>query len=462
MPLRCESCEADNPDTNLYCGQCGKRLERVERTASDTPEEFWRSINVGNHPFKHPEASADLPPEVIDFDNQIPMIADNGTDRRLHPPPDMVEEFHEHLDREAELHDQLRHGSEPHYEMQAKQEAEREHLRDNRSDYLRWDTNEEPNAETAEDVREDRLNPSGNAFTDPAVEPGAPLLETHHNFLSEGERTSGTGVSGPSFLGLTDDRAPEYADTEPEPETHLRRNVALAILAAVIILAALQWRSIRDYGLTYVQNGSMQVKQEVGRASQNPPAVAADHTSRDLDRSSATAQTGTSQAVENSPNANRTLPVQQAPNSPPSGEASPASPATPDKETLPAKKIQVAEAPHAKPPAAARSTAKSRPSPVPARARGVSHAAPVAGVAEMNRAASASDAEARAAWLWKAVGKGNPQAPIELAKMYEQGKGVVRSCDQAKVLLRSAAAKGNEQARINLQQIRTRGGCSAR
>jgi TPR repeat protein len=80
----------------------------------------------------------------------------------------------------------------------------------------------------------------------------------------------------------------------------------------------------------------------------------------------------------------------------------------------------------------------------------------------MNRAVNASDAEARAAWLWRAVSKGNPEAPVELARMYEQGNGVVRSCGQAQVLLRSAAAKGNAQARLSLQQIRIRGGCSAR
>jgi TPR repeat protein len=80
----------------------------------------------------------------------------------------------------------------------------------------------------------------------------------------------------------------------------------------------------------------------------------------------------------------------------------------------------------------------------------------------MNRAAHASDYEARAVWLWRAVGKGNPQAPVELARMYEHGNGVIRSCDQAQVLLRSAAAKGNEQAKISLQQMRIRGDCSAR
>ena len=75
------------------------------------------------------------------------------------------------------------------------------------------------------------------------------------------------------------------------------------------------------------------------------------------------------------------------------------------------------------------------------------------GADEMNRAAHSDDAQLRVFWLWKAISKGNPDAPVELAKMYEQGNGVVRSCDQARILLRSAAAEGNEQALLNLQQL---------
>jgi hypothetical protein len=441
MALRCETCGADNPATNRYCGQCGRRLER---TASDTPEEFWRDAD-DEQPLKYAEASADLPPAVIDFDNQIPLIADIGMDRDLRPPPELVIEVHDHFEREAQLHDALQHGSEPHFEVHAKQQAERERVRDGLGEYLRWDAN-------------------GNARVDEAAEPSAaqPAANQNFTFLAEGKRTAGTGVSGPSFLGLTDDHASEYADEEPEPGSHFRRNLALAILAAVIILAAVQWRSIRDYGLSYVQNGSMQVKQAVKGAPQNPPAVAVDHTSHDLALPPATGKAGAPVAVESSPNANRALPVQQA-SSPQPSQANPASASAQGTTKPPAMSNPVADVPKNEPPAmVSRSAAKPPPFRTPPSARSVSPASPVPGAGEMNRAASASDAEARAAWLWKAVGKGNPQAPIELANMYVRGNGVVRSCDQAEVLLRSAAAKGNEQARINLQQIRSRGGCSAR
>jgi TPR repeat protein len=78
----------------------------------------------------------------------------------------------------------------------------------------------------------------------------------------------------------------------------------------------------------------------------------------------------------------------------------------------------------------------------------------------MRRAAAAADALSRATWLWRAVGKGNPQAPVELARMYEEGSGVTRNCDQAQLLLRAAAARGNQQAKLSLRDMRIRGGCS--
>ena len=115
MALKCESCGAQNPTTNHFCGQCGIKLEQP----TIAPEEFWRESRTEN-PAGQVEASADLPPEVIDFDNQIPLIAREGTDRRHHPAHELAEVAHDHLDREAELHDHLQHGGETHFDALAK------------------------------------------------------------------------------------------------------------------------------------------------------------------------------------------------------------------------------------------------------------------------------------------------------------------------------------------------------
>jgi hypothetical protein len=60
--------------------------------------------------------------------------------------------------------------------------------------------------------------------------------------------------------------------------------------------------------------------------------------------------------------------------------------------------------------------------------------------------------------LWSAVGQGNTAAEVTLAKLYMIGGGVPKNCDQARVLLKAAAKKGNSEAVSKLSQI-TRQGC---
>jgi hypothetical protein len=60
--------------------------------------------------------------------------------------------------------------------------------------------------------------------------------------------------------------------------------------------------------------------------------------------------------------------------------------------------------------------------------------------------------------LWSAVGQGNTAAEVTLAKLYLIGGGVAKNCDQARVLLRAAAKRGNSEAITKLSQI-TRQGC---
>jgi TPR repeat protein len=85
-----------------------------------------------------------------------------------------------------------------------------------------------------------------------------------------------------------------------------------------------------------------------------------------------------------------------------------------------------------------------------------------AGAEEMTKAKNASDAAAQAAWLWKATAKGNPDAPVQLADMYVKGSGVPRSCEQAMVLLKTAAEKANVLARNRLAAMYSTGSCVQR
>ena len=382
MSRICETCGVENPVSNRFCGQCGRQLER---TAADTPEEFWRDIGIRSQP------STTEFLQWLDNTTATPISAAN--------PP-------------------AREAAEP-----------------NTTDSL---SNSQP------DPRTIAIQPTPNSQPRPLLQSSPPAS------------SSRTGVSGPSFLGLTDDPvSDEIYYEELEPRSHLRRYIALGITAAALLLASLQWRSIRDYGLAYVQSGTMEVKKRDAQTPRNPPAVAADNTSRDLGLPPATAANSSApQQVESSPNTNHPLSVQQAANSTPPPAASPA----PNSANQPPASMAAptADLPASQSPA--KRAANSKPRPF---SRSVTESS-AAGADEMNRATRASDPEARAAWLWKAVSKGNRQAPVELARMYEQGNGVVRSCDQAQVLLRSAAARGNQEAKLNLRQILLRGGCPSR
>ncbi len=114
-------------------------------------------------------------------------------------------------------------------------------------------------------------------------------------------------------------------------------------------------------------------------------------------------------------------------------------------------------------PAAAPTAGKPKPSP-PAADDGeeVVVRKIIPGADELAKANNASDSAAEAAWLWKATAKGNPAAPVRLAGMYVKGEGVPRSCEQALVLLKTAAEKENAVARNQLASMYGSGVCVPR
>lgn len=200
---------------------------------------------------------------------------------------------------------------------------------------------------------------------------------------------------------------PQASDPEPseedsaerESESHPLRDIAIIALVAGVILASAEWRSIRDHALAYLHQAYL-----------HPGAE---------------------------------QPVSQTAGRQPAGEAVVPAVAASGNTSAPVKQ----------PSAAVRPGGRSIAGVPPAGAG----ASPAPGAAEMYQAAHADDPQLRAAWLWKAVRAGNPQATVELAKMYAEGDGVAQSCNQARVLLSAAAARGNAQAKLDLDQLH---GCS--
>jgi hypothetical protein len=487
-----------NPATNRFCGQCGIKLEQT----AIAPEEFRQESRTENHA-GHIEASADLPPEVIAFDKQIPLIASEGADRRHPLSPELADLAHDHLDREAELHDHLQHGSETHFDVLAKKLKKKEEERASRMEILRWKEAElesrgvimpwnldneagvNASASLGDSVTDD--GKTAEAIMDAAAgadQPGQP--SDHRNIAAEEKSDENfeekepvhAGLSSLSILGLDGDHV-EYADEETEAEeSHSRRNLVLAVVAVTVILLGWQWRLVRDYGVASVRNGSAYLQNgwtqaENGLANAQDGLISAWNSWRQPKPSEQPVASAPPTVADSSPSSNP-APLRRQPSGAPRaiGSSSNASHKLLARQTASSSRSRQAASSATRHQPAAMSASAAMPEKTPAVAvnRTADKAVPSAhsgtastpGAEEMNRAAHASAPELRAVWLWRALAKGNPEAPVELATIYEQGSGVARSCDQARILLRSAAAKGNEQARQDLQQLQHRGGCSAR
>jgi Sel1 repeat-containing protein len=343
------------------------------------------------------------------------------------------------------------------------------------------------------------------------IEPEAPEEERiqRPRFLDineptkESVRATGPGTStivGPSFLGLSDaphiaaDSLPPDVD-EPGHTSHWRAWVAVAILAVFVVLGVVQWRAqtgnsplqvikAKLYGLRHgnSQRASNQSapadplaadtipKAETPTQQPVPQAIAPAATNAPSPTAPAATPTRSQQSA---PAATQRPPATTQASPPPaaSGNANtsvtPQSPPTIDNS-------QTATAATEKPPAktvtetaAAQPENATPPSPKPKRSADDTANQPrskqgIAGADEMAKAKDASDAAASAAWLWKATAKGNPEAPVQLADMYIKGSGVPRSCEQAVVLLKTAAEKENALARNRLASMYATGNCVQR
>lgn len=59
--------------------------------------------------------------------------------------------------------------------------------------------------------------------------------------------------------------------------------------------------------------------------------------------------------------------------------------------------------------------------------------------------------------LWGAVQGGSVSAERSLAERFVRGEGVIKNCEQAKVLLKAAADRGSREARLRLYELETQG-----
>jgi hypothetical protein len=220
----------------------------------------------------------------------------------------------------------------------------------------------------------------------------------------------------------------EYPDGLPEPRSRGNGVVIAAVVACILLLAALLYSFRETIGRSLISLG-----QTLSSPSSSPP--------------------------ENSQ-------AQVPDNSKPAEEVQPA-PANPGKEDNIASssgdkspQSQAATSGSDKSQAVRPQEDREKPVPAPAKVENQFRDERPAPSSEEAVATSTrkQDPAEEVRELWSAVGQGNTAAEVTLAKLYLIGGGVAKNCDQARVLLRAAAKKGNSEAITKLSQI-TRQGC---
>ena len=291
---------------------------------------------------------------------------------------------------------------------------------------------------------------------------------------------------GPSFLGLSDPPVlePDSAaaqDEAAEPRSHGKLWLVAAVVALFAVLGGLEWRAqVHQTGNGPIEIIKAKLHRSATPESRAPPEAASNDTNAKpemqveeqpkpagSDQPSAglasSPATSSSAAAVNTPAATASATNQKTadqgatPNNTanPGATQSAATPAAAAKTPTAAPSTSTSSNPTSAPkPTASNPTAGVQPKPA--------EKAPVPGDDEMTKARNASDSAAAAAWLWKATAKGNPDAPVQLADMYVKGDGVPRSCEQALVLLKTAAEKENTRARNRLAAMYENGSCVQR
>ena len=205
---------------------------------------------------------------------------------------------------------------------------------------------------------------------------------------------------------------------EPEP-AHPYRFYLGAILAVIIlVLGYMAWRG-------------MQTSQNAHQITAPPPAPVNDTSS------------APPSSTDASPTTSPSNPAQKAVTASPStGPVSP--PAAPKK----------AEAENIPEPAAAKPTATA---PATTASGNGSEELGLAQHYLNGTNGQGRDTAEAAKWLWKSIAKHNGEATVLLADLYLRGDGVPKNCDQARVLLDSAARKGIGGAGERLRNLQAFG-----
>lgn len=224
----------------------------------------------------------------------------------------------------------------------------------------------------------------------------------------------------------------EYPDGLPTPRTRGNSVVVAAVVACFLLLAVLLYSFRETIGRSLISLG-----QKLSSPSETSQAQVPDSAKpTDEVQQPAPANPSFQPAPANPDKENNAAASSQSQAATSSGNKSEAIPPPADREKAPQAKA---------PPAKEESQFRDERPGSPAEEAAV-------------KSARKQDPAEEVRALWSAVGQGNTSAEVTLAKLYLIGGGVKKNCDQARVLLRAAAKKGNTEAIAKLSQL-TRQGC---
>ena len=216
-------------------------------------------------------------------------------------------------------------------------------------------------------------------------------------------------------------------DYEPPPPRPYRYYVGAILAIVIAVLAYMAWRS-----------------EQVGQSTHQPPGPPP----------AAVTETGTPSAESFKQNTDTTVPPAAGNEARPKAVTEPrraiTTPAALDRAAQETPKNEPVEKTSASSPAAAASAER------PAPGNGSEE------LAMAQRYLSGGDGRVRdgaeaSKWLWKSIAKHNGEATLLLSDLYLKGDGVPKNCDQARVLLDSAARRGIAGAGERLRNLRAFG-----
>ena len=234
--------------------------------------------------------------------------------------------------------------------------------------------------------------------------------------LGEPHEYGGKDVSRPSLLGVSINQVSDYL-REGGTGFHTRRSLLLLIFAVVALLSVVQWRVSRNSESTNLRN---MLHLKISKKGGADDVVAPNRASNSV----ATMVNNIATGINNG---------------------------QPD---LIAEPLNNPSAP-----TIASSTTPSRNTIKPAMEADVSLSA---GSFELRKGVQAGATAEGRTWLWRAMSRGNGEAPVLLADMYAQGNGVTKDCEQAVILLKAASKNANPHARSKMGSMYATGQCVPR